>query len=384
MKKIFLILVLSFVTLFMAGCSTNGSPKSVAKDMVKRLSNEKYDKIEEIFYQPEDCYFDSAVFKALIKDKGLDIAGNKKIKVKEVGKETKNSDGKLTSKVKISIDDNKTFILNTIEIDGKWYVNDPYFYDSNITIVVPSNTKVKINGKTLGKKYKETKKESITVQHPDSYNVYVYLEDVEQDYYVLKNVLKGTYNITVEGIETIKDEIVSYSDRYSIESDNYTHDYSYTDGMTYRFVKIDENTKSSLKTFINSYLNDLYEGFENRDDFDKISKYFDLENDGYGAKSKYNSLLKTIGDKNKQTTKTNEYYDSFKVEEVKYHDFEFYNDDNIAVTMTYKFSYQLNTVYSNGDVEYKPYSYDYKLIAILSKEDDTYKINNGYYLMLNK
>lgn len=382
MKKIVLVLTLGFVSLFIAGCSANGSPTKVAKEMVKRLAKEDYANIEKIFYQEEGGIFDEEKFKALVEKNDLNIKGNKKIEVREEGAEITNADGFVTSKIKIAIDNNKLFTIDTIQVDGKWYVYEPDFYDSDITIVVPKGATVKIDDEKLGKEYKEKKKISLTAKHPSSSYVSVKMNDIEVDAYVLKSPLKGSYSITVEGESTIKDVIMTYSDRYSISSTNYTYESSSTDGMIYMFDNSEETSNEKIEKFISEYMNAVSTEANTRSGFSAISKYFDLDTEDYDAEDAYDDMIYDNGDPNKVTSSTNIYYNNFKITNIEYKGFKTYNDNNIVVKFTYTLSYKYNKKYSDGDIYNKDYSYKYHAIAVLSKDGNTYKIKNGYNLFV--
>ena len=169
-QKVFLLLAILVLPFMVTGCGKNSSAKDVAVQMVTKLSKDDYKNIGRIFYQEKDSYFDEEAFKKLIQDKELNISGNKTIKVKEVGEEITDSEtGYSKVEVKIAIDDNKIFNIDTIKVGNKWYVYEPDFYDGNIEIAVPSGTTVKFNGKTLNKSLKKTKETDTKVYYPDSY-----------------------------------------------------------------------------------------------------------------------------------------------------------------------------------------------------------------------
>ena len=154
LKKFKIFLLLIFVMCFVTGCSNdNESAESVALAMVERLSDDDYEGIGELFYQDEDVYFDEKVFQKLIEDKKLNISGNKTMEVTEIGSEITNEDGYVQSRVKILIDEDRTFNLDTIEVDGKWYVYDESFYDNGIVVVVPDGATLKLNGNEVDKSY---------------------------------------------------------------------------------------------------------------------------------------------------------------------------------------------------------------------------------------
>ena len=75
------------------------------------------------------------------------------------------------------------------------------------------------------------------------------------------------------------------------------------------------------------------------------------------------------------------YYDTFKLESVEYKGFKTYNDNTIAVKLTYKVSYQYHTKYTSGKINDKSYTDEIKGIIILSKDGKSYKITNGYNLL---
>lgn len=369
--KLLSLLVLLVVPFLLTGCGSNNTPKNVALEMVERLSEDNYKNIGKLFYQEENSYFDEEAFKDLVEEKKLNISGNSKIDVKNIGDEITNSDGNSTVKVQIAIDNGKIFNVDTIKVKDKWYVYDPDFYDKNIEIVVPKGSTVKFNGKTLSKSYLKTKKTDLSVTYPNTYRK-VELEDVNMDVYTIKNVIKGKYSVSVEGknLSSIKDVIYTYSKSRTSISTNYDYDKDYSNGkVTYAFKLSMES--SEVKTFVKDYLNNIYKNAVETHSFDGVKKYFDEDSSKYSEiKSEYESLINKVGIKGESTS----YLDSFEIENLDYEGIYYYDDNNIAAIFSYKAEYKSN--YTNNSFNR---SFNLKTILILKKDSKgNFIITNGY------
>ena len=167
MKKAVMSVALLFIMLFVvSGCGIgyNSSPESVATEMVKRLSKDNYGNMKELFFHDKDTYFDEKVFQKLVEEKKLNIKGNKKIEVKEVGSEITGEDGNIHVKVKIDIDDNDIFNIETVNVNNKWYVYDKGFYAGAMTFIVPEGSKVYLNGNKLDSSYSGKQKTKVNIE----------------------------------------------------------------------------------------------------------------------------------------------------------------------------------------------------------------------------
>lgn len=371
--KIALLFMLLLVPFLLTGCAGNSSSKDVAVKMVEKLSKGDYKNIGDIFYQEDNSYFDEAAFEEAVKDNGLNIEGNKKIDVKEVGEEITNSDGNTTVQVKISIDNSKIFTIDTIEKDGKWYVYEPDFYDGSIEIAVPKGSSVKLNNKKLDKKLAEEEKIDVEVNYPNSSYKDVELTDVVMDTYKIENVIKGKYSITVENknTNTVKDVVYTYSKTSSSKSDNYERDSDYSERSVQYVFKL-KSKEDEAQTFIKQYLDDIYSNVTSTKTFDGVEKYFDSTSEEYSTiKSNYESLISKVG-----STDSSSYLSDFKVNDLEYKGTYYFDDNNIVAMFEYELTYKRN--YSSGSYDK---SVDMQSIAVLKKDSENgFVITNGYSL----
>lgn len=378
-KKIRLIFIFCFMVLSLTGCSSNNSAKNVAESMVKYLSQEKYEKISNLVYQG-NSYFDEEVFMQILEDNNLLIPGNSKIKIKEVGKEIKDVDGNSTIRVKIEIDNKSIYNIDTIQIDGKWYVYVPNFYDVDIVLAVPKNSTVKLNNKKLTDDYKITQEVSFNVQHP-SISTLLNLDNVLMETYVIKNPLKGEYSIELDGEDNITDVIYTYNDIYNVDSSNYVYDYSDDKGVTYVFNinKEDEN----VKAFVDDYLEDIYSNAVLNKTIEGVEKYFDKDSDDYDdIESDYEDAISNFGDAQSNSL-PNTYYDDFKISKLEYKGIYNYNDDNIVVCFTYRLDYKYHKKNKDGSNYDSDYNKTVNTIMVLKKTEKGYIIKKGHNLFIN-
>ena len=370
-KVLSLLLVISIIP-FITGCGSNTAEK-VAVEMVTRLSNDNYKNIGDIFYH-EDAYFDEKAFKELIQDKEMNISGNKTIKVKDVSDEiTDSKTGNLKVAVRIAIDDNKYFNINTIKVGNKWFVYEPNFYDGNVEIVVPSGTKVTFNGKELNSKEKKTREVDTKVYYPDSYQN-VKLENVKMDTYKVKNVLAGKYSVSVKGKDSkeIKDVVYTYTKSAKDDSDNYSKDTDYTSKTKSYTFKV-KSSNAEVTKYVTDYVNNIYKT-ATTGSFDDVSKYFDSKSDLYNTiKSSYESLAK------KSKSEGNYSYASdYEIKDLDIKGIYNYDDNNIVAILSYGLNYKMN--YSSSSYDRK---YDTKSILVLKKDSkEKYVITNGYNIFV--
>lgn len=367
LAKLFCLLLVIAVIPVMTGCSNNNSAESVAVKMVTKLSNDDYKNISDIFYH-EDSYFDETAFKELIKSKKLNISGNKTIKVSKVEDEiTDSKTGNVKVTVRIKIDGDRTFNIDTMKVKDKWYVYDPDFYDGNIEIVVPNGTSVKFNGKVLGDNLLKTEEKDVKVYYPDSYK-YIKLDKVKMNVYTIKNVISGKYSITVRNGKSkeIKDVVYTYS-QYGKESGNYSKESQYTNHTkTYTFNVVSEN--KDVEEFVKDYVDNIYKTAQTGS-FTDVEKYFDKDSKEYSTiKSSYESLAK----KSKKEGNSS-YVSDYSVKDFEIKRVSYYNDDNIVVSVYYNLSYKMN--YSSSSYDRK---YEAKSILVLKKDSKgKYVITNG-------
>lgn len=366
-KKFCLILMLFLLPFLVTGCSSNGSPEDVAVNMVRRLSNDNYKDIESIFYQDENSYFDEEAFKSIVKEKGLNISGNKKVEVKEVSDEVTNSDGNSVVTVQISIDNNKLFTIDTIKVDNKWYVWEPDFYDGDIVIAVPKGAQVKFNNKKLSNKYLETKNIDVEIEYD------LELSDVTMDVYTIQNLIGGKYSVSISGknLRTVKDVVYTVNKRSSsTDSDNYVYDSDYYEDISkYTFCMTTDDDK--VESFVQDYLNNIYLNAVNTQSFDGISKYFDESSSDFNTiKSNYESLISKIG-----TPQDRSYLNNFEVKNLEYVSNYYLDDNNFIVEIKYQLNYKSN--YSSSNNVYDKNTTVNTTLIMKKKSDGSLVITDG-------
>lgn len=380
-KKLFLLITLCLFML--TGCKKEDTPETLANNVVDLLSNGSVEDISSYFYVENGDFFDEKTFEELLVEKGLNIDNNKTNEVIEVGAQLTDDNGNPTVKVKVIIDNNKVVNLNTVKVDEKWYVYDNTFHDKDIRIIAPKGTQVFMNDKELSSDYLQKVSLNVKASHPNvSSNKSIVLNDVEVDAYVLKNPIIGTYKIKLVGDKVIEDEIYSYSKYGSKISSNYTSVASYTEGTTYFFNLTNDSNK--VEEFVNDYLDNIYSNMVSTHSFDEVDKFFDKESDIYETVvNGYKNAVNNIGDSKKETL-PNQYYDTFEVKNAKIHRINYYNNDNIIVSLSYKLSYKYHQVYSNEEYNNeKEQVKDVDTIIIIRKNDEgNYVIRNGYSLFL--
>lgn len=270
-----LITLFIFILLLVTGCgsaSINSSPEAVAQEMAKRLSNGNYKNIRELLAVDENAFITEEAFQEYLSENNLVIEGNTKY---EVDNSSEITDDSTSSVVRIKIDNNKILKVNTIKKDDKWYVDlGSDKIDNNLIIKVPTGSTVKLNGIKLDyKKYGET----------DNFERYWSIGGSRYDYsqsmdiYTIPSLLKGKYDLQVEGssFETIIEEIYSNKVYYQnyMESDDKIIFNSDRDSYVV-FTKANSNITSELKKFIENYYNDVMKQAEAGNEFSTISKYY--------------------------------------------------------------------------------------------------------------
>ena len=383
-------ILLFFMLFIVTGCSGsyNSSPEAVAKEMVKRLSKDDYSIMEELFYKEEGSYFDEKVFKKLIEDKELNIKDNKKIDIKEIGSEITGEDGNIHVIVKIDIDDDGVFKLETVNYKDKWYVYDESFYDGAMTFIVPKGSKVLLNGKELDSSYAGNQKTIVTLTHPDS----SYKSISENNYltygYRIPKALKGSYDITIEGEKTVKDVVYS-SYNYQIKSTNYTYKTfdDKKDGIVYTFASEDKSAysatneqKTSIKSFMEKFYKEIVTMLNKHNEVSVLESYFEKDSEFY---AKVKSSFETSGYYN--YTKSKPYKSTYSSTVSYYSDFSF---DSISIKEIYYLSDDSILVAVTPTIPYKYHSYgtsSYKLspagLYKLKKSGDSYLIVEAYNVL---
>ena len=369
LKRILLVLVFGLFTITLTGCGASSGPEKVATKMVEKLSKGDYKNMSSIFYH-EDSYFSDEAFKKLLVDKNLTIEGNKKVKVKESGTEITDENGNPTVKVKVAIDNNKIYYIDTVKIKNKWYVYDDSFYNGDIKISVPKGTTVTLDGKKLSESKEE--KTDVKIKHPNSY-FSVTVEDVTMNTYTIKNVLKSTYNIEVKNAKTtIKDEIGSYSKSKASSKNNYTYTSDYKDGKyvidyLFNFSSDSEN----VNKFVTDYYKGIYASANSKKSWDEVKSNFDESSKNLETyKNSYEKLVSRL-DGNYSD------YSATDVKVLKVYDF----NDTVVVALSYTFNYKYTYTYSET---VKDYDSDYNAMLVLKKiSNGKYVITDGKYVLSN-
>lgn len=386
MKKKFFLLTIIFTIMFiLTGCSTNQeTPEKVATKAVEYLSSGELEKVAELFYHPSEEFFDKDVLIELLEEKEFNLKGNKTNKVVDVSSEKKDEYNNPLVNVKVLIDNNKYINFTLVKENEKWYINAKEFRDKDIRIIVSKDVTVKINGQILNSNDMIKIPFTYKVAHPNlSSDKTITLEDMPVDAYVLKNPLIGIYKITIESKSgIIEDEIFTYSKYGSYESEYYNSYSSYTEGTTYIF-QINDHTKE-LEKYVDEYLNNIYSNVVENHSMDKVNKYFDQESSSYETiKAYYEKAISNFGNKD-NANKPNVYMSDFVISDTVIHQMNYYNDDNIIITLSYKVSYKYNVEYSVESLNsVRDFSKDVDTILIMRKdENNNFLITNGYTLFL--
>ena len=379
MKKIFLVVALGFVSLFAAGCSANKSASAVAQNLVERISNGNYSKIEKIIYLEDDALFSEDNLKDLIEKYELNIKGNKTVEVVEVSDATQDENGHNIVTVTVLIDGDKNLTIDTIEVDGKWYVYESVFYDTDINIVVPEGVTLEINGEKISKDKIEKITKGYKITHPGDESIFVELGDVDVDMYVLRKPLKGSYSITLKGTETISDVIVTSTKCGDISSENYNYECYENMPVFYDFKSTKLVANDDIKTFVKEYIVDVQNGIDEKKDFSNLKEYFSDEI-AETAKNEYDLASYWLSHASYVEPLDSAYYSNYTLDSLNFIDIKTYDDNNIVVVANYGVRYLYNTKNPNGTVDSQSYYNTYKLLLTLRKEGNTYKITNGFNL----
>ena len=383
MKKLRGIIVCFLVVFLLTGCGSSNafkSPDSVSLEMVKLLSNGSYKKASELLYVEDNTFIDEKGFEQYLIDNQLNIKDNKKIElVEDDSKDEKDITSKI---VKVKIDNNKIFELDTKSKDGKWYVDigDSY-YDSNLTIQVPKGSVVKLNGITLDKsKYTTEEEVSGYTSYGSSYTY-----DYKLDSYKIEKILKGTYELNVTGDSIKESNIKINSNRYYYnEPDEDKTNFSTRDTSVYRLLsnlsdKESDNLDKYLKEFYGAVFSEINKDSDNNSE--NLGKYME---DTSIVKSNFDRLVKAKDQSNSYSIKT---YKNLSLKDIEYYQGTkgyYYNDDTIIVMANLKVGYHYNFDYigmmasqSARYKEDKDVEKEAKVVIHLKKDKDGYKVVDG-------
>lgn len=380
MKKHFFAFIGIIMLMLCFGCSKsiNNSPDGVALEMANILSGGNYKNVDKLF-DGDEVYIESKAFEEYLNTNDLNIKGNKKI---ELVKEDTSTDA--TSKtVKIKIDNNKILSINTIKEDDKWYVDlGSYCYDDDLKIIVPKDSTVKLNGNKLSfDKYGETKEEERSASYGNTYKY-----NVEMDTYKVPKILKGKYDLTIEGtnIETINEQITSRRSDY-ISTDKSTT-FIKNNNAYILLPKANKTLKEEVDKKIKEYYNALFNNVNNDKDYSELKSYFDSSNTETikRLETEYNKL---ISSKSKKKSYSEESNSEFSLDKIAYYDdygVYYYSNDHIIVllscTMKYRhvFNYTDFMASMNDSFHEDEYQTDTeKIVLNIKKQDNKYLIEDG-------
>ena len=377
MKKCFFAAAGIIMLMLCVGCSSNAnsSPDNVALEMANILSKGDYKDVSKLF-DSDEVYIESKAFEEYLNDNDLNIKGNKK---KELVKEDTSNDA--TSKtVKIKIDNNKILSIDTKKKNNKWYINlGNYHYDDDLTIIVPKDSTIKLNGNKLSfDKYGETKEEERSASYGSTYKY-----SMEMDTYTIPKILKGKYNITIEGknIETVEEEITS-----SRSSNNESSTFIGS-GRAYKLSpKASESIKDAVDKKIREYYNALFNSINGDKDYNELKSYFDSSNEDTIKKleKEYNKLLSSKSKSNSYSEETNSEFSLDKIAYYNDYGVYYYSDDHIVVlltcTMKYRhiFNYTSFMASMNDNFSEDEYKTDTeKTVLNIKKQNNKYIIEDG-------
>jgi len=307
-----------------------------------------------------------------------------KIRLKEVGSQITNSDGYVHSDVKIEIDKDRTFNLDTIEVDGKWYVYDESFYDGGIFLVVPEGASIKINNEKISSSYIKDVDLNLTLVHPSSTKKSMSVPGIKTKAYSFEKVLKGSYDITVDGDKVVKDVIYSYSNNRKISSSNYGYELD-NGNIIYDFNNKEKNEElyiadstlvSSAEKYVKSFYDDFVSTLKNSSGFDNMKKYFESDSKTFDTvKNSYEKNSMYIYNKANPYKYTYisgyYYYGNFSNNGVAVKKVYYLNDNIIMAAVDFKLGY---TYYSNSSSSNKQSNSNIYSLIQLKKVDNSFVI----------
>lgn len=378
MKKI-KIIVLTLLVILISGCENINAfltPENVSKEMVSLLSKGEYEKAKDLLYiEEENIFIDAKSFEEYLKENELIIKDNKKIELVENSiKYDKNIESKT---VKIRIDNNRIFELDTRLKNNKWYIElDSTSYDKNLVIEVPKGSNVKLNGITLdAKKYAKGMKLNETIKYINSVEL-----KMNYDVYTIDSLLKGKYKLEVtnKSLKDIKVDIESNSSNY-YENDEknpvFRDEYKKYRVIPYSSTKENED----INKYVNNYLNDvLAEINKDNPSIDNIKKH-------YKENEKIDSLFdKIIEGKTNIKSYSEERYSNLKLENIIELNTLYYDDNNIIVCVEANISYKylfkytgVMTSINDDSNEVRDETKKIKMLLQVVKENNGYIIKGG-------
>lgn len=380
MKKHFFAFIGIIMLMLCFGCSKNinNSPDGVALEMANILSDGNYKNVGKLFNDNE-VYIEGKSFEEYLNKNDLNIKGNKKI---ELVKEDTSNDA--TSKtVKIRIDNNKILSINTIKKDDRWYVDlGNYCYDDDLTIVVPKDSTVKLNGNKLSfDKYGETKEEERSASYGNTYKY-----NVKMDTYKVPKILEGKYDLTIEGknIETVNEQITSSRSSYDSTDKNIT--FIKSNNAYILLPKASKTLKEEVDKLIKEYYNAVFNNVNNDKDYSELKSYFDSSNTETTKRleTEYNKL---ISSKSKKKSYSEESNSEFSLDKITYYDdygIYYYDDDHIVVLLscTMKYRYVFNYIDFMASMNDSSHKDEYKTdtektVLNIKKQNNKYIIEDG-------
>lgn len=329
----------------------NSTPKSVAINMVSRLSNKNFDNIAGIINVSSDAYIDDGSFLNYLKAKNINLTGNKTISVINEDKKSENFEV-----IKILTDNNVVMTINTVKINNKWYVDLKDDFDKNIIISVPKGSTVKINKNVVSRKYVKEK----IFSEKDLDDIFDYTSDV----YTIPSILRGKYNLSVTMPGAIE----------------YTKEIDTTNSKDPYVVKLKANDKKQAEILkeVSSLFNKVVAAKVEGKDFSTVSKYY-FSGDGSNTDPKmiYDSIKVKKG-------KAPGYVDTYSkivLGNFQTIDAYLYGTDMVYITGTYKLIYTVNHNYNDDPAAKISYSMDSStnenFRVVLVKKDGTYSIKEG-------
>ena len=206
---------------------------------------------------------------------------------------------------------------------------------------------------------------------------------MEMDTYTIPKILKGKYNITIEGknIETVEEEITS-----SRSSNNESTTFI-GNGRAYKLSpKASKSIKDAVDKKIREYYNALFNSINSDKDYNELKSYFDSSNEDTIKKleKEYNKLLSSKSKSNSYSEETNSEFSLDKIAYYNDYGVYYYSDDHIVVlltcTMKYRhiFNYTSFMASMNDNFSENEYKTDTeKTVLNIKKQNNKYIIEDG-------
>lgn len=380
MKKIKTIILCLIIAFAMSGCGSSKNyetPEAVSKEMISLLSSGKYKEAQKLIYIDEDTFINEKSFENYLNNNSLIIKGNKLIELIE-----ENSDEEQTlefKEVKIRIDNNKIFKLNARQKNNKWYIDiGESEYDKNLTIQVPTNSTIKLNGDTIDKKY-VTK---LNLEEEISYGGSHYDIKFETDTYIIPKLIKGTYELEVKN-DQISDTKVQINSNKGLYKEESTNKIFLDSDVAYQLIpNISEAEKEKLNKYINEYFNSL------TTEINKTTPTINNLNKYYDSTDKFASAFeKAVKEKETKKSYSEEINSNLKLKNIDYSKngsgIFYYGDDAIVACFEATFTYHNSFKYigfmagMNDDDQEKDIEKKIKILLYIKKEENTYKLKGG-------